>query len=154
VGQADHARDEDEVALLALLPADGPLADSTEIRSRLGWEADRYASACARLEERGSIMAGPGQSKTVGRDLTAVPLEFRPACGRPGSRVTVRQAPVTVPHALCDLTGVILSYPGRGGAAVPDSPGDGVANSMGFQVQVDAHTQDVTVTVSGAEGNA
>jgi hypothetical protein len=154
VGQADHALGEDEVALLALLPADGAPADSNEIRGRLGWEAERYASACARLEERGYIVAGPGQGKTVGRDLTAVPPEFRPACGRPGSRVTVRQAPVTVPHALCDLTGVILSYPGRGGAAVPDSPGRGVANSMGFQVQVDAHTRDVTVTVSGAEGNA
>jgi hypothetical protein len=154
VGQADHALDVDEVALLALLPADGAPADSNEIRGRLGWEAERYASACVRLEERGYIVAGQGQSKAVGRDLTAVPPEFRPACGRPGSDVTVRQVPVTVPHALCDLTGVILSYPGRGGAAVPDSPGSGVWNSTGFQVQVDAHTQDVTVAVSGAEGNA
>jgi hypothetical protein len=154
VGQADHALDEDEVALLALLPADGAPAGSNEIRVRLGWEAERYASTCARLEERGYIMAGQGQGKSVGRDLTAVPPEFRPACGRPGSHVTVRQVPVTVPRALCDLTGVILSYPGRGGATVPDSPGSGVGNSMGFQVQVDAHTQDVTVTVSGAAGNA
>jgi hypothetical protein len=154
VGQADHALDEDEVALLALLPADGPPADSNEIRGRLGWEAARYASTCARLEERGYIAAGQGQRKTVGRDLTAVPPEFRAACGRPGSDVTVRQVPVTVPHALCDLTGVILSYPGRGGAAVPDSPGGGVGNSKGIRVQVDAHTRDVTVTVSGAEGNA
>jgi hypothetical protein len=154
VGQADHALDEDEVALLALLPADGAPADSNEIRDRLGWEPERYASACARLEKRGYIVAGQGQSKTVGRDLTAVPPEFRPACGRPGSGVTVRQVPVTVPHALCDLTGVILSHPRHGGAAVPDSPGSDVCNSKGFQVQVDAHTQDVTVTSSGAEGNA
>lgn len=154
MGQADHALDEDEVALLALLPAGGAPADSNEIRGRLGWEAEHYASACARLEERGYIVAGQGQSKTVGRDLTAVPPEFRTACGRPGSDVTVRQVPVTVPHALCDLTDVILSYPGRGGAAVPDSLGSGVWNSKGFRVQVDAHTQDVTVTVSGAEGNA
>jgi hypothetical protein len=154
VGQADHALDEDEVALLALLPADGALADSNEIRGRLGWEAERYSSAFARLEERGYIAAGQGQSKTVGRDLTAVPPEFRTACGRPGSDVTVRQVPVTVRHALCDLTGVILSYPGRGGAVVPDSPGSGVGNSKGFRVQVDAYTQDVTVTVGGAEGNA
>src|SRR5579872_3438762 len=54
---------------------------------------------------------------SAGRDLTAVPPEFRPACGRPGSHVVVRQVPVTIPHALCDLTGVILSYPGHGGAA-------------------------------------
>lgn len=154
MGQPGHAPDEDEVALLALLPADGAPAGSNEIEGQLGWEAERYASACARLEERGYIVAGKGQGTTVGRDLTAVPPEFRPACGRPGSDVTVRQVPVTVPHALCDLTGVILSYPGRGGAAVPDSPGSGVANSQGVQVQVDAHTQDVTVTVSGPAGNA
>ena len=88
------------------------------------------------------------------RHLTAVPPEFRPACGRPGSHVTVQQVPVTVPHALCDLTGVIVSYPGRGGAAVPGSPGGGVANSMGLRLQVDAETRDVTVTVTGPEGNA
>ena len=154
MGQADHALDEDEVALLALLPADGAPTDSHEVWGRLGWEAERYSSACARLEERGYIVAGQGQGKTVGRDLTAVPPEFRTACGRPGSDVTVRQVPVTVRHALCDLTGVILSYPGRGGAVVPDPPGSGVGNSSGFQVHVDAHTQDVTVTVSGAAGNA
>jgi hypothetical protein len=154
VRQADRVLDEDELALLAVLPADGAPADSNEIRVRLGWEAERYAGTCARLEKRGYIVAGQGQGKTVGRDLTAVPPEFRAACGRPGSDVTIRQVPVTVPHALCDLTGVILSYPDRGGAAVPDSPGSGVSNSMGFQVQVDAHTQDVTVTVSGAVGNA
>jgi hypothetical protein len=154
VAQADRALDEDEAALLAVLPADGAPADSDEIRGQLGWETERYASTCARLEGRGYIVAGQGQGKTVGRDLTAVPPEFRSACGRPGSDVTVRKAPVTVPHALCDLTGVILSYPGHGGAAVPDSPGSGVWNSEGFRIQVDAHTQDVTVTVSGAEGNA
>jgi hypothetical protein len=154
MGQADHVLDEDEVALLVLLPADGTPADSNEIRVRLGWEAERYAGTGARLEERGYIVARQGQGKTLGRDLTAVPPEFRTACGRPGSTVTVRQVPVTVLHALCDLTGVILSYPGRGGATVPDSPGGGVGNSLGIQVQVDAHTQDVTVTVSGAEDNA
>jgi len=154
VGQPGHVPDEDEVALLALLPADGTPAGSDEIRRQLGWEAERYASACACLEERGYILARKGQGKTIGRDLTAVSPEFRAACGRPGSDVTVRQVPVTVPHALCDLTGVILSYPGRGGAVVPDAPGGGVANSQGFQVQVDAHTQDVTVTVSGPAGNA
>lgn len=153
MGRADRALDADELALLALLSADGAPVGSDEIRGRLGWDADHYASACGRLAERGYIVAGQGQRETVGRDLTAVPPEFRPACGRPGSDVTVRQVPVTVPHALCDLTGVMLSYPGRGGAAVP-APGTGVASSTGFQVEVDTHTQDVTVTVSGAAGNA
>jgi len=147
--QTDNKPDEDEEALLALLPADGLPEDSSEIRSRLGWEAERYAGVCVRLEGRGYILAGEGHSKTLCRNLTTVPPEFRPACGHPGSRVTVRQVPVMVPHALCDLTGVILSYPGHGGAAVPDSPGSGVANSKGIQVEVDAHTRDVTVTLSG-----
>jgi hypothetical protein len=47
-----------------------------------------------------------------------------------------------------------VAYPGRGGASVAGSPGWGVANSKGLQLRVDAHTQDVTVTVTGQEGNA
>jgi hypothetical protein len=142
------------MALLALLPADGSPADGNEVLSQLGWDAGRYAHARDRLQERGYILAGHGPRATVCRDLRAVPAEFRPACGHPGSHVTVQRVPVTVPHAVCDLTGVILSYPGRGGATVPGSPGRGVANSKGLQLQVDAHTQDVTVTVTGQEGNA
>ena len=42
-------------------------------------------------------------------ELAQVPEEFRAACGRPGSRVTVRHFPVTIPHALCDLTGVAIA---------------------------------------------
>jgi hypothetical protein len=148
MGQAEHQLDEDERALLELLPADGSGAASEEIRGRLGWDAGRYARACVRLEERGYVHAGQGRAETVSRDLAAVPPEFRPACGRPGSGVTVRQVPVTVPHALCDLTGVTLSYPGHGGAVVP-SPGHGVGNSKGIQVRVDARTLDVTITVTG-----
>ena len=148
----DH-RDADEQALLGLLPADGSPADSTQIRSRLGWDSERYARACVRLEEQGYVLSGQGRGESVCRDLTAVPPEFRPACGRPGSRVIVRQVPVTIPHALCDLTGVTLSYPGRGGAAVT-APGSRVGNSKGFRLEVDARTQDVTITVSGLGGNA
>ena len=91
---------------------------------------------------------------SAGRDLTAVPPEFRPACGRPGSHVVVRQVPVTIPHALCDLTGVSLSYPGHGGATVTGPPGSTVWNSGGFRLEVDADTLDVTITVSGPAGNA
>ena len=85
--------------------------------------------------------------------MTAVPLEFRAACGRPGAQVTVRQVPITIPHAACDLTGVSLSHPGRGGATVPDLPG-GIASGTGFRQTVDSHTLDVTTTVSGQPGNA
>jgi hypothetical protein len=153
MGQAERQLDEDERALLELLPADGSEAASEGIRGRLGWDAERYARACVRLEGRGYVQAGQGRAETVYRDLTAVPPEFHPACGRPGSRVTVRQVPVTVPHALCDLTGVTLAYPGHGGAVVP-SPGEGVGNSMGCQIEVDARTLDVTITVSGLRRNA
>jgi hypothetical protein len=153
MGQAERQLDEDERALLELLPADGNGAASEEIRDRLGWDAERYARACVRLEERGYVQAGQSRAEIVYRDLTAVPPEFRPACGRPGSRVTVRQVPVTVPHALCDLTGVTLSYPGHGGAVVP-SPGRWVVNSMGCQIGVDAQTLDVTITVAGLRHNA
>jgi hypothetical protein len=154
VSQAGDYRDTDEQALLELLPADGSPADSTQIRTRLGWDTERYASARVRLEEQGYVLSGQGHGESVCRDLTAVPSEFRPACGRPGSRVIVRQVPVTIPHALCDLTGVSLSYPGHGGAAVTAPPGYVIMNSKGFRLEVDADTLDVTITVSGLDGNA
>lgn len=146
----DH-RDEDEQAVLGLLPADGSPADSSEVRGRLGWDAGRCARACAGLEERGYVRSGQGR---IWRDLTAIPPEFRPACGCPGSHVTVRQVPVTVPHATCDLTGVYLSYPGRGGAVVPAAPGHGIGNSKGFRLEVDVRTLDVTISVTGPAENS
>jgi hypothetical protein len=149
----DH-READERALLGLLPADGSPADSKQIRSRLGWDAERYAGACVRLEEQGYVLSGQGRGESAWRDLTAVPPEFRPACGRPGSHVIVRQVPVTIPHAICDLTGVHLSYPGHGGAAVTAPPGHVIGNSKGFRLKIDARTLDVTITVTGRAGNA
>jgi hypothetical protein len=53
-----------------------------------------------------------------------------------------------------DLTGVSLSFPGRGGATVPARPGSAIGNSKGFQVMVDSRTRDVTITVTGTPGNA
>ena len=126
MGQTGRELDDDERALLDLLPADGSEASSEAILGRLGWDAERYARACVRLEERGYAQAGQGRAETAYRDLTAVPPEFRPACGRPGSRVVVRQVPVTVPHA--------LHLPGP--FSPPASPPD-------------AHTLDVTIRVSG-----
>jgi hypothetical protein len=130
------------------------MADSKEIRSRLGWDAERYGGACLRLGEQGHVLSGQGRAESACRDLTAVPPEFRPACGHPGSHVIVRQVPVTIPHAICDLTGVRLSCPGHGGAAVTAPPGHVIANSKGFRLKVDARTLDVTITVTGREGNA
>ena len=84
-------------------------------------------------------------------DETAqVPEEFRPACGRPESRVIVRHFPVTIPHALCDLTGVAISYPRHGGATVRATPGtiyNSGYNSGGFRLTVHPETLDVTVDV-------
>lgn len=90
------------------------------------------------------------QAGAARRDLTAVPAEFRAACGRPGAQVAVQQVPVTIPHALCDLRGVHLSYPGHGGATVPSQGGVGIGNSLGFRLEVDSETLDVTVKVTGA----
>jgi hypothetical protein len=146
------ARGDDERALLGSLPPDGRSRRRQAVLRRLGWDEQRYARACMGLEQRGYVLGGQGQGKTVRRDLSAVPPEFRAACGHPGARVTIGQAPVTIPHALCDLTGVLLTYPGRGGATVPQ-PGHGIANSMGFRVEVDPDTRDVTVEVRGVAGN-
>jgi hypothetical protein len=80
-------------------------------------------------------------------ELAQVPEEFRAACGRPGSRVIVRHFPVTIAHALCDLTGVSLSYPGHGGAVVGATP-YAVCNGAGFILTVHPGTLDVTVDVN------
>jgi hypothetical protein len=84
---------------------------------------------------------------------SAVPSEFRAACGHPGARVTVRKVPVTISHAECDLTGVLITYPGRGGATVPHGSG-GIGNSLGLTLTVHPGTLDVTVDVTGVPGNA
>ena len=79
-------------------------------------------------------------------ELGQVPEEFRAACGRPGRRVIVRHFPVTIPHALCDLTGVAISYPRHGGATVHPEPGM-IGSSAGFRLTVHPGTLDVTVEV-------
>ena len=98
----------------------------------------------------GQDSPAPGENEA---DAAAVPPEFHAACGRPGTHVVVRQVPVTIPHAACDLTGVIITVPGRGGSVVP-RPGRGVGNSKGLKIETDARTGDVTITVRpGPPGN-
>jgi hypothetical protein len=92
-------------------------------------------------------------SATPSTHAPAVPAEFRPACGHPGTHVEVRTVPVTVPHAACDLTGVAVSYRNRSGATVPHSAG-GIGNSDGFDLTVHTGSLDVTITVTGPHGNA
>jgi hypothetical protein len=111
----------------------------------------RPAARAARRPASPAATGARGRSaaRCRSRAPTAVPPEFRPACGHPGAHVTVRQVPVTVRHAACDLTGVALSYPGHGGATIPRTP-SGVGNSKGFRLSVDPCTLDVTIEVTGS----
>src|SRR5689334_19726833 len=85
----------------------------------------------------------------------AIPPESRAASGHPGAQVEVRKVPVTISHAACDLTGVAISYPNRGGATVPHGGGGtGIGNSLGFELTVHPGSLDVTITVTGPAGNA
>ena len=99
-------------------------------------------------------MAACGSSPHTSPNL-ALPSEFRAACGHPGAHVTVRKVPVTISHAACDLTGVMITYPGHGGAVVPrDHGGIGIGNSLGLTLTVHPGTLDVTVNVRpGPAGN-
>jgi hypothetical protein len=96
-------------------------------------------------------MAACGSSSQIPR--SAVPPEFRAACGHPGAHVTVRKVLVTISHADCDLSGVVITYPGYGGATVPGGSG-GIGNSFGFTLTVHPGTLDVTVNATGSPGNA
>ena len=84
---------------------------------------------------------------------TAVPPEFRAACGHPGAQVRVRKVPVTVRHADCNLTGVVITYRGYGGATVPGD-GTSVGTSSGFTLTVHPGTLDVTINATGPPGNS
>lgn len=86
---------------------------------------------------------------------TAVPAEFRAACGHPGAQVNVRKVPVTVPHAACDLTGVMITYRDYGGAVVPrGGGGTSIGNSSGFTMTIQPGSLDVSVNATGVPGNA
>jgi hypothetical protein len=84
---------------------------------------------------------------------STIPSAFRSACGHPGAEVTIRKVPVTIAHAACDLTGVTISYLGRGGVAVPRISGT-IGTSSGLTLTVHPGTFDVTVNATGAPGNA
>jgi hypothetical protein len=83
----------------------------------------------------------------------AIPPEFKAACGHPGAHVRVRKVPVTVRHADCNLTGVVITYRRYGGAAVPGD-GTSVGTSSGFTLTVHPGTLDVTINATGPPGNA
>lgn len=85
---------------------------------------------------------------------SAIPAEFRAACGHPGAQVTVRKVPVTISHAECDLTGVTISYRNYGGATVPSGGGGtGIGTSSGITLTIHPGTLDLTVNATGVPGN-
>jgi len=118
------------------------------------WQARRRAWAAVAIPAcTVTTMAACGSSPQ--KPGPAVPSEFRAACGHPGAHVTVRKVPVTILHAECDLTGVVITYPGHGGATVPrGSGGIGIGNSLGLTLTIHPGTLDVTVNVTGEAGNA
>jgi len=78
-----------------------------------------------------------------------VPEVFAAACGHPGAQVTVTDLPVTIPRALCDLTGVVVVY-GETGVTIPASGGvqanaDGTSGATDIGAFVDPSTGDVTL---------
>jgi hypothetical protein len=84
--------------------------------------------------------------------VPTVPDAFAAACGQPGSDVTVTDLPVTVSHAQCDLTGVIVHY-GLSSITVPSSgevggDGDGPVDGSDLVVDVDGLSGDVTIAVA------
>lgn len=106
--------------------------------------------AVAGCDVSGSASAPPSGAETRATAAPegpgAVPAEFAAACGKPGSRVLTGSS-VTVTRADCDLTGVSISSPGKGGAVVPQ-PGRGVSNSGGLSLST-APNGDVSVSVTG-----
>ena len=115
-----------------------------------GWPGQVLAAITA-LALTAAVTAACGASRP--RPRTAIPQEFQAACGRPGSHVRVRKVPVTIRHADCDLTGVVITYRGYGGATVP-SDGASVGTGSGFSLTIHPGTLDVTVNATGVPGNA
>ncbi len=66
----------------------------------------------------------------------------------------VRKVPVTVSHAACDLTGVLITYRNYVGAVVPRGGGGTASgNSFGFTLTIQPDSLDVTVNATGVPGN-
>lgn len=85
---------------------------------------------------------------------SAVPAEFRAACGHPGAHVMARKVPVTVSHAACDLTWVLITYRNYVGATVPrGDDGTTIGNSSGFTLTIQPDSLDVTVNATGVPGD-
>jgi hypothetical protein len=65
-----------------------------------------------------------------------------------------RKVPVTVSHAACDLTGILITYRNYAGATVPRGyGGTTIGNSSGFTLTIQPGSLDVTVNTTGVPGD-
>lgn len=98
-------------------------------------------AACTADDELRQV-GGNGTSSTTpsATSSSGVPEEFRPACGKPGSRVETERLEVRIKHSECDLTGVTIVNQGRA-APVPERGGFA---TDGVTVEVDGASGDVT----------
>jgi hypothetical protein len=107
-------------------------------------------AACTADDGLRQVSANGSSSTTPsGTSSTEVPEEFRPACGKPGSRVVTERLEVRIKHSECDLTGVTIVNQDRA-APVPERGGfatDGVA------IEVDGVTGDVTFRAEAEVGH-
>jgi hypothetical protein len=87
--------------------------------------------------------------RTFPQSSLSVPTVFAHVCGHPGREVAVTVVPVTIPRALCDLTGVVVDY-GFAFLSVPSSGrsamhADGPSSSSSLVITVDPSSGDVTI---------
>jgi hypothetical protein len=85
--------------------------------------------------------------------MPALPRGFAQACSKPGTKLTVRIVPVTIPHRICDLSGVEIDRPGQVTAVVPPrgqaisvAPVGSAGHPLGLSIKTDQKTGDVTIS--------
>ena len=101
----------------------------------------------------GTVICVSACGSSAAPSLLTVPAEFRAACGHPGAHVMVRKVPVTISHAACDLTGVLITYRDYGGGFVPRAGGGTTTGiSTGFTMAIQQGTLDVTINATGVPG--
>ena len=102
----------------------------------------------------GAVIGAAACGSPAASSRAAIPAEFLAACGHPGAQVNVRKVPVTVPHAACDLTGVMITYRDYGGAVVPrGGGGTSIGTSSGFRLTIQPGSLDVSINATGIPGN-
>jgi hypothetical protein len=111
-------------------------------------------AGCADASREVPMSTGASTS-TAAALSSRVPAEVLPGCGHPGGTIVIHQSPITIRHADCDLTGVIIDVGGVG-AVVPSAgwvAGDGdyaagskPSGATEINISVDPTTRDVTIT--------